>query len=124
MDRELVVKLEKFVKKLLVWLRVFYWELRVEGDNQLYLMMCAVQATKPPGCLGKMWQNQNVWLWNYQLSSSKFVAFIVPIKNTIHIYVINKLLVGVVVYSIVKIKRDNWYFFEKYLFGIILEYVL
>ena len=43
----------RFVKKILVWLRVFYWELRVEGGNRLYLMMeeksvCAVQAAKAP----------------------------------------------------------------------------
>ena len=59
-----------------------------------------------------------------KLSSSKFVAFIVPIKNSIHIYVINKLLGEVVVYSIVKIKRDNWYFFEKHLFGVLLGYAI
>lgn len=34
-------------------MRVFYWELRVEGDNRLYLMMeeksvCAVHAAKAP----------------------------------------------------------------------------
>lgn len=42
-----------FVKKIFMWLRVFYWELRVEGDNRLYLMMeeksvCAVHAAKAP----------------------------------------------------------------------------
>lgn len=53
MDRELVVKLEKVCPKTFSMIESFYWELRVEGDNQLYLMMCAVQAAKAPGTWGK-----------------------------------------------------------------------